>query len=155
MFPRSCFLLAASKSNSSTLFPRTTTTRVSSGWEASISILLAMRDSQWLRYRRSAGSALAPARMKRARAREREAGGIGTVETVSRARLAPKSGEGCVCKLVRKRHLNEIKRALRPRNESAGCLSTAALTLLSPGPEQHAHAHDLDTFRVQTAQGLL
>ena len=51
--------------------------------------------------------------------------------------------------------MNEIKRALQHRNESAGCLSTAECTLLSPGPEQHAHAHDLDTFRVQTAQGLL
>src|SRR5262249_37796467 len=40
MFPRSCLRLADSKSNSSTRFPRTTTTRVSSGWVASISILL-------------------------------------------------------------------------------------------------------------------
>src|SRR5208283_3769500 len=45
MLPRSGFLSAASKSNSWTLFPRSTTTRVSSGWEASISILLGMGDS--------------------------------------------------------------------------------------------------------------
>src|SRR5215469_2264833 len=42
MFPRSCLRLADSKSNSSTRFPRTTTTRVSSGWVASMSILLAI-----------------------------------------------------------------------------------------------------------------
>ena len=42
MLPRNCFLLAASKSNSSTRLPRTTTTRVSSGWAASISILFAI-----------------------------------------------------------------------------------------------------------------
>ena len=37
---------AISKSNSSTRFPRMTTTRVSSGWVASISILLAMMNSR-------------------------------------------------------------------------------------------------------------
>src|SRR3974390_3011534 len=42
MLPRSCLRLADSKSNSSTRFPRTTTTRVSSGWVASMSILLAL-----------------------------------------------------------------------------------------------------------------
>src|SRR5215469_16570233 len=42
MLPRSCLRLADSKSNSSTRFPRTTTTRVSSGWVASMSILLAI-----------------------------------------------------------------------------------------------------------------
>src|SRR5712672_1714997 len=42
IFPRSCLRLADSKSNSSTRFPRTTTTRVSSGWVASMSILLAI-----------------------------------------------------------------------------------------------------------------
>src|SRR3974390_1741272 len=40
MFPRSCLRWADSKSNSSTRLPRTTTTRVSSGWVASIRILL-------------------------------------------------------------------------------------------------------------------
>src|SRR6476660_2376372 len=40
MLPRSCLRLALSKSNSSTRLPRRTTTRVSSGWVASISILL-------------------------------------------------------------------------------------------------------------------
>src|SRR4029079_16266974 len=40
MLPRSCLRLADSKSNSSTRLPRITTTRVSSGWDASISILL-------------------------------------------------------------------------------------------------------------------
>ena len=42
MLPRSGLRLAASKSNSSTRLPRTTTTRVSSGWVASMSILLAI-----------------------------------------------------------------------------------------------------------------
>src|SRR5262245_65142752 len=42
MLPRSCLRLADSKSNSSTRFPRTTSTRVSSGWVASMSILLAI-----------------------------------------------------------------------------------------------------------------
>ncbi len=46
MLPRSCLRLADSKSNSSTFCPRTATTRVSSGWEASISILLAMLNSR-------------------------------------------------------------------------------------------------------------
>src|ERR1700749_3329759 len=39
MLPRSCLRWAVSKSNSSTRLPRTTTTRVSSGWVASINIL--------------------------------------------------------------------------------------------------------------------
>src|SRR5690625_5073599 len=38
MLPASCLLLTDSKSKSSTLFPSSTTTRVSSGWVASISI---------------------------------------------------------------------------------------------------------------------
>src|SRR5881398_1633253 len=42
MLPFSCRRLADSKSNSSTRLPRRTTTRVSSGWVASISILLAI-----------------------------------------------------------------------------------------------------------------
>src|SRR5918998_2128039 len=46
MLPRSCFLLADSKSNSSTFDPRSTTTRVSSGCDASMSILFAMMDSR-------------------------------------------------------------------------------------------------------------
>src|SRR5271166_4713119 len=45
MLPRSGRLLADSKSNSSTRLPRRTTTRVSSGWDASMIILLAMVNS--------------------------------------------------------------------------------------------------------------
>src|SRR6202020_1375069 len=45
LFPRSGRLLADSKSNSSTRLPRRTTTRVSSGCEASMIILLAMVNS--------------------------------------------------------------------------------------------------------------
>src|SRR5215213_1963198 len=45
MFPRSCRLEADSKPNSSTFWLRTTTTRVSSGWEASISILFAITNA--------------------------------------------------------------------------------------------------------------
>src|SRR5215212_6602255 len=55
MLPRSCLRLADSKSNSSTRLPRRTTTRVSSGWVASISILLAIAGSlggwPWLAFR--------------------------------------------------------------------------------------------------------
>src|SRR3954451_13604576 len=49
MFPRSGFLLADSKSNSSTRLPLRTNTRVSSGWEASMIILLDMENSQGAR----------------------------------------------------------------------------------------------------------
>src|SRR6185369_6699276 len=42
MLPLSCFLFAVSKSKSSTIFPSSTATRVSSGWAASISIVLAI-----------------------------------------------------------------------------------------------------------------
>src|SRR5262252_51693 len=42
MLPLSCLRCADSKSNSSTRLPRKTTTRVSSGWVASMSILLAI-----------------------------------------------------------------------------------------------------------------
>jgi len=42
MLPLSCLRCADSKSNSSTRLPRRTTTRVSSGWVASMSILLAI-----------------------------------------------------------------------------------------------------------------
>src|SRR6516164_5916326 len=45
MLPRSCLRLADSKSNSSTRLPRRTTTRVSSGWAASISILFGIDQS--------------------------------------------------------------------------------------------------------------
>src|ERR1700741_2271444 len=45
MFPLSGRLLADSKSNSSTLLPSRTTTRVSSGWLASISMRLGMKVS--------------------------------------------------------------------------------------------------------------
>ena len=45
MLPRSGLLLADSKSNSSTRLPLSTTTRVSSGWEASMIILFAMKNS--------------------------------------------------------------------------------------------------------------
>src|SRR6478752_9619431 len=47
MLPRSCLRLALSKSNSSTRLPRSTTTRVSSGWVASINILSAIGKSHW------------------------------------------------------------------------------------------------------------
>src|ERR1700722_15269962 len=49
MLPRSGFLLADSKSNSSTRLPLRTTTRVSSGWEASMIILLDMCNSRGAR----------------------------------------------------------------------------------------------------------
>src|ERR1700757_3360299 len=42
MLPLNCLRCADSKSNSSTRLPRKTTTRVSSGWVASMSILLAI-----------------------------------------------------------------------------------------------------------------
>src|SRR4029450_9842975 len=45
MWPRSCLRVADSKSNSSTRWPRRTTTRVSSGCAASISILLGIDQS--------------------------------------------------------------------------------------------------------------
>src|SRR5580704_2908467 len=45
MLPRSCLRCADSKSNSSTRLPRRTTTRVSSGWVASMSISLAILQS--------------------------------------------------------------------------------------------------------------
>src|SRR5215467_7423944 len=45
MLPRSCLRLADSKSNSSTRLPRRTTTRVSSGWVASMSILFGIEYS--------------------------------------------------------------------------------------------------------------
>src|ERR1700733_4583393 len=50
MLPRSCLRCADSKSNSSTRLPRRTTTRVSSGWVASISILLAIGLSHEVRF---------------------------------------------------------------------------------------------------------
>src|SRR2546427_1864453 len=58
MLPRSCLRLADSKSNSSTRLPRRTTTRVSSGWVASISILLGIDQS--LDGRRRRGRPAAP-----------------------------------------------------------------------------------------------
>src|ERR1700751_69659 len=45
MLPLNCLRCADSKSNSSTRLPRKTTTRVSSGWVASMSILLAIGKS--------------------------------------------------------------------------------------------------------------
>src|SRR5215831_12653050 len=53
MLPRSCLRLADSKSNSSTRWPRRTTTRVSSGWVASMSILLGIDQSHGGRLARS------------------------------------------------------------------------------------------------------
>jgi len=53
MLPRSCLRLALSKSNSSTRLPRSTTTRVSSGWVASISILSAIGKSHWAGHARA------------------------------------------------------------------------------------------------------
>src|SRR6516225_4963775 len=45
ILPLNCLRCADSKSNSSTRLPRKTTTRVSSGWVASMSILLAIGNS--------------------------------------------------------------------------------------------------------------
>src|SRR5262249_46631059 len=45
MLPRSCLRVADSKSNPWTRWPRRTTTRVSSGWVASTSILLGIDQS--------------------------------------------------------------------------------------------------------------
>src|SRR5437588_5808222 len=53
MLPRSCLRLADSKSNSSTRLPRRTTTRVSSGWAASMSILLGIDQSLGGRHARA------------------------------------------------------------------------------------------------------
>src|SRR5215470_5234320 len=63
MLPLSWRRFADSKSNSSTRFPRTTTTRVSSGWVASMSILLAIDNSSC---GASARGTLARARPRRA-----------------------------------------------------------------------------------------
>src|ERR1700741_3084708 len=58
MLPLNCLRCADSKSNSSTRLPRKTTTRVSSGWVASMSILLAIGKSHGDRARsRRAASA--------------------------------------------------------------------------------------------------
>src|SRR5215813_5008 len=58
MLPLNCLRCADSKSNSSTRLPRKTTTRVSSGWVASMSILLAIGESHEGRVRsRRAASA--------------------------------------------------------------------------------------------------
>src|SRR5215472_18992405 len=57
MLPLSCLRCADSKSNSSTRLPRKTTTRVSSGWVASMSILLAIGKSHEGRRSRRAASA--------------------------------------------------------------------------------------------------
>jgi hypothetical protein len=54
MLPLSCFLFWLSKSNSSTRFPSTTTTRVSSAWAASISIFLDIKSISEARRGRSA-----------------------------------------------------------------------------------------------------
>src|SRR5215831_19856241 len=71
MLPRSCLRLALSKSNSSTRLPRSTTTRVSSGWVASINILSAIVKSHW------ASNPRALARRIRRKTNERGAGLIG------------------------------------------------------------------------------
>src|SRR6202050_816310 len=70
IFPRSGFLLADSKSNSSTRLPLRTTTRVSSGWEASIIILLDMCNSRGAR----AGGSVRPGRALEAQARRADVG---------------------------------------------------------------------------------
>src|SRR6516164_1718973 len=59
MLPLNCLRCADSKSNSSTRLPRKTTTRVSSGWVASISILLAIGKSHGDRYAQSRRAAWA------------------------------------------------------------------------------------------------
>src|SRR6516162_4911425 len=61
MLPLNCLRLADSKSNSSTRWPRSTTTRVSSGWVASISILLGI-DQSLARRRARGRSSLQTAR---------------------------------------------------------------------------------------------
>src|SRR6478609_3222422 len=65
MLPRSGLLLADSKSNSSTRLPRSTTTRVSSGWEASMIILLAMINSLVAREQALRGAIAPPDRAAR------------------------------------------------------------------------------------------
>src|SRR6185312_2791195 len=98
MLPRSCLRLALSKSNSSTRLPRITTTRVSSGWDASISILLAIGESH------CGGPAGG-----RARNRRRTAGGGGpgliVVEGMGRA-LAREFG---VCGNASDQHLPDFE----------------------------------------------
>src|ERR1700722_14992554 len=77
MLPRSGFLLADSKSNSSTRLPLSTTTRVSSGWEASIIILFGMCNS----HRARAGGSVRPRGTLEVQARRADFGGkCGKVE---------------------------------------------------------------------------
>src|SRR6185295_5373599 len=71
MLPRSCLRLALSKSNSSTRLPRSTTTRVSSGWVASINILSAIGKSHW------AANSLGLAHSRRRKSNIRGSGLIG------------------------------------------------------------------------------
>src|ERR1700675_2085182 len=71
MLPRNCLRWAVSKSNSSTRLPRSTTTRVSSGWVASINILSAIGKSHWARQPRTL------ARLRRRKTIGREPGLIG------------------------------------------------------------------------------
>src|ERR1700719_421000 len=79
MLPRSCLRLADSKSNSSTRLPRRTTTRVSSGWVASISILLGIDRSHTGMRRR--GRATQP---RRRRGAARPGSGLIAVERMGR-----------------------------------------------------------------------
>src|SRR5262249_51481835 len=95
MLPRSCLRLADSKSNSSTRFPRTTTTRVSSGWVASMSILLAIANSSWGAPARGAPTRTAPRRAAPRGARQNDGrGGLsgrGPNRAVQRASDPPRA----------------------------------------------------------------
>src|SRR6516165_7597654 len=91
ILPRSCLRVADSKSNSSTRWPRRTTTRVSSGCAASTSILLGID--------RSLDGRLAGARRNKA---ARAEPGLIVVERVSRDRAgelcSPWSAAGVDCR---------------------------------------------------------
>src|SRR4029078_8914653 len=79
MLPRSCLRLALSKSNSSTRLPRSTTTRVSSGWVASINIFSAI------------GKSHSPATshgLARSRGRESNVRGTGLIDVEGKGRVA-------------------------------------------------------------------
>src|SRR6516165_4533400 len=89
MLPRSCLRLADSKSNSSTRWPRRTTTRVSSGCVASISILLAIEQS--LANRLAHGSCFSPSQRCRAGPEAGLTKGIGAGAVSTRGRRLDQS----------------------------------------------------------------
>src|ERR1700723_445326 len=132
MLPRGGFLLADSKSNSSTRLPLRTTTRVSSGWEASIIILLDMCNSR----RGRAGGSARPGRALEAQARRANVGeGRKKVRRTRRRRPAPVTGKqigsaatvrprvrtrGVTDNLLRPRHDDPETRRTQPRRLSRG-----------------------------------